>query len=72
MKKLLLLALLIAASASMASAGESKGHILFVPSSQGAYMIRAWDLAKDYAEDKGYTIELQGPISLDPVGVSTH
>ena len=68
-KLLLSLALLVAALPSMASAGESKGHILFVPSSQGAYMIRAWDMAKEYAEEKGYTIELQGPISIDPVGV---
>ncbi|NLD59147.1 MAG: substrate-binding domain-containing protein [Clostridiales bacterium] len=63
-----LLTVVMFAGASVAE--ETKGHILFVPSHQGAYMIRAWDLAQEYAQSKGYTIELQGPVALDPVGVA--
>lgn len=66
---ILLLVLLMTAFAATGMAEQSKGHILFVPSHQGAYMIRAWDLARAYAEEHGYTIELQGPVALDPVGV---
>lgn len=72
MKKILtmvLVALMILSTLSFAVAEESKGHILYVPSSQGAYMIRSYELAEKYALEHGYTIEMQGPVDLDPVGV---
>lgn len=48
---------------------SSGGHILFAPIYQGPYMIRAFDFVKEYAESKGYTAELQGPVNIDPVGL---